>query len=150
MRFGYTFAFCAAVSTGAADRWPLETSLPSGLSVFTMDSMDNILRRLAEFPGLLGQLSFTQIFHFIIYSSRIKNDIILTQPASHTPFIPPEYLSPAVQGFLAEVLQVNVHTVQQCWAAFKDLAWNEEYITQLDGNSEEVFQCYGIFRGLGA
>ncbi|EKM50854.1 uncharacterized protein PHACADRAFT_165508 [Phanerochaete carnosa HHB-10118-sp] len=43
-----------------------------------------------------------QIVHFIIYSAKVKDNIIITQSAHHNSAIPPKNISPAVQQFLAE------------------------------------------------
>jgi hypothetical protein len=46
-------------------------------------------------------VKFKHLLHFITLSTRLKDDILLPQPATYSPTIPPAAGSPAIQVFLS-------------------------------------------------
>ena len=115
-----------------------------------MDSLDTILGQIDELaPSLRSHLSLSQIYKFLLYTSRLKNDIILTQRSTHNVEDPPVFLPPVIVSFLSEVLNLPDSLVDDCWSVFKNLIWNTEYIQALQKDPEDDFQSFGLKRGLG-
>lgn len=115
-----------------------------------MDSLESLIDRLRPYPELRSQLSLSQIYKFIVYTARLRNDISLTHHAKHDPSTAPPHLSPVMQGFLSKVLNLAPELVRDCWQVLKDIVWNEEYVCELLRDPEEGFRSYGLPLGLGA
>lgn len=113
-----------------------------------MDSLAELLVKLQPFPGLRNQLSLSQILRFITHAALLKKDIYLTQHAKHDPESPPQFLPPAIQGFLGRVLNLEEQLIEECWTVLQDLVWNDEYVNDLQQDPEVTFRSFGIHQGL--
>ena len=85
------------------------------------DALDRVLTVLHAHPDVVLHLSLRKMHHFIVHTARLKNDIILTQPATSPHDCPPQFLPPVVKTFLLILLSLKVGVVEQCWGIFKDL-----------------------------
>lgn len=103
----------------------------------------------ASNPPLLNILSLTQLVRFIVYTSALKDDILLTQVARmHDPATPPRFLSEGIQLFLAKALELPCDVVRQCWDVLKPLIWSTSVAGQLMADPVKEFRASGYDYGL--
>ncbi|KDQ48967.1 hypothetical protein JAAARDRAFT_144139, partial [Jaapia argillacea MUCL 33604] len=67
-----------------------------------MLSLEVLLRLLDNNPGLLKELTLGKIFKFVTGAAKLKDDILLCQPASHPDSLPPDFLPPSVDAWLSQ------------------------------------------------
>jgi hypothetical protein len=94
----------------------------------------------------LRQLTLGQIVHFVTLASRLKDDILLTQPAHISPLQPPDVLPPSITSFLSDCCGLSEDLVDSCWDVLKDMAWQESNVFK--DHSEMACVEYGHSRGL--
>ncbi|KAG2359865.1 hypothetical protein BDR07DRAFT_1452202 [Suillus spraguei] len=70
-------------------------------------------------------LTFSSLFRFITLTSALRNDILLTQAASHPPNIAPNVIFPAINMFLAACCNLHGSDVDVYWKALKDVVWHD-------------------------
>jgi hypothetical protein len=68
-------------------------------------------------------LTFSNLFRFINLTSTLRNDILLVQGASHPPNIAPDFISPAINLFLAACCDLCESDVDMYWKVLKDVVW---------------------------
>jgi hypothetical protein len=89
-----------------------------------MSELSSMLRQLCEaYPH--ERVSLGQIFRFVLYAASLKNDILLPQPASHPPSLPPVVLPQAIHTFLSGACQLAPDFTDHCWTVLKDVVWND-------------------------
>jgi hypothetical protein len=97
---------------------------------------------------LLNCLTLGSLVTFVTLASKLKDDILLTQPASHLATQPPDVLPPSIIHFLGGCCDLTPLHVGHCWDALKSVIWHG---TELICNrSEALFTEYGHRRGLCA
>ena len=94
------------------------------------------------------QLSFGQVQQFISLSSKLKDDILLTQPSSILAFDPPEILPPTIATFLQESCNISAACVDTCWNTLKSTIWNDA--NSLEDSTVHDFAAHGHSLGLCA
>lgn len=92
------------------------------------------------------ELSFGQVQQFISLASRLKNDILLTQPSSVMAFNPPDVLPPSVSRFLQNSCAISVDCVVACWNALNLTIWNDAHT--LENSLFQDFAAHGHSLGL--
>lgn len=114
------------------------------------DQLTELYACLEHHPLLLETLSLTHVVHFIVYSTALKSDILLTQPAQHNPTQPPKHLSRSIHDFLCKVVEVPADSdlVSECWLVFKHLIWSTDIAARLSINPLVHFKEYGHAGGL--
>jgi len=94
-------------------------------------------------------ITFDQILRFIAYSSRLKDDILLVQPASYTLMQPP-ILSPAIELFLSGACEIPLPCIPDFWLALADIAWTTKLqFTSSDPSFQAAYKVFGHVRGIG-
>ncbi|KAG2045615.1 hypothetical protein BDR06DRAFT_1051780 [Suillus hirtellus] len=77
----------------------------------------------AELPSG-SVLTFSSLFQFMALALLLRNDILLTQAASHPTNIAPDFISPAIKLFLAACCDLcEGDIVDVYWKALKDVVW---------------------------
>lgn len=104
-----------------------------------------LLQQLQLNPDLFQALTLSQIFNFISLASRLKDDILLTQPAKVPATHPPTVLPPTITTFLGKACNLPQAHVEQCWDILKDTIWDPATVSQ---NSDSAFPQHGYHSGL--
>ncbi|KAF8802685.1 hypothetical protein BYT27DRAFT_7050743, partial [Phlegmacium glaucopus] len=58
-----------------------------------------------------------QLLSFILYASKLKNEILLTQSLAHDPQDAPLDLPDSIESFLAAICNMLPEDVPGCWSA---------------------------------
>lgn len=112
------------------------------------DSFRVILDRLASYPELTDWLSLSSLVQFIQHASCLKDNILLVHPHSYSPCEAPPFLPAIIEDFLVDVTFMPVARVRECWHAFKDLVWDDAYVSTLRFEPHTSFGTFGVHRGL--
>ncbi|KAF6765823.1 hypothetical protein DFP72DRAFT_798441 [Ephemerocybe angulata] len=81
---------------------------------------------------LRSNVQFLQLLRFIALSTRLKADILLPQPASHHPAIPPAVLPQAIQVFLSGACSLPAAVVDGLWDCLRTNIWDPNTQLSLD------------------
>jgi hypothetical protein len=90
-------------------------------------------------------LSFEQLVKFVAFASRLKDDILLAQPAAFnlTNHRHP-VLSPAVQGFLSDTCSIPLPSINIIWKVVFQTVWNTNFnISPAAGGSLSDYEKFG-------
>jgi hypothetical protein len=93
-----------------------------------MGDLERILDLLRVDPKAFQGLTIGKILHFVSYASSLKNDILLSQPASQSQFTPPDILPPTLESFLSEACDIPAKFTKSCWEVFKETVWEESKV----------------------
>lgn len=91
---------------------------------------------------------FSKIFRFANYASSLRDDILLPQPATHPPSLPPAFLPNVVRGFLANACELPLDHVDQCWSVLKESIWDGELGRLVNPDTTTHFMQHGHPAGL--
>ncbi|KAF8231666.1 hypothetical protein L208DRAFT_1162769, partial [Tricholoma matsutake] len=69
-------------------------------------------------------LSFGQVQQFIALASKLKDDILLSQPSFVLMFDPPKFLPSTITTFLQKSCGISLACVEVCWEALKSTIWH--------------------------
>jgi len=94
------------------------------------------------------ELSFGQVQRFISLASRLKDDILLTQPSFVPAFNPPDVLPPTVSTFLQNSCAISADCVEACWNTLKSTIWNDTDSPEAEKNLVQDFAAHGYSLGL--
>ena len=109
--------------------------------------LQELVRKLCDGPDSMSSITLHQLFVFITVISRVKNDIILTQPTYLSDSTPPAFLPPVIVSFLADCCQLTTDEVEHTWGTLKATVWcNVSDYHQ--GPRGGIFAKYGHERGL--
>ena len=91
------------------------------------DQLNLLLAALSQYEDLLGKLSLSSLFHFVMHVEPLKNDIILAQSAHYyvDASQPPMFLPPSICSFVGRFTGLGPDDVTACWDVLKDLIWDE-------------------------
>lgn len=94
-------------------------------------------------------ITLGQIVHFLVFSSRLKNEILLVQPGYFDIVHMRPVLSPSLQEFLAAASQIPVGSINIIWSALANTAWNLNLdITPASTSTlRSIFVGHGYSRG---
>src|SRR5580698_9903859 len=84
-------------------------------SLHAMGDLDKILDLLRVDPDAFQGLTISKILRFVSYASSLKNDILLSQPASRSESSPPDFLPQTVESFLSESCDIPAEFTKSCW-----------------------------------
>ncbi|KAG1859676.1 hypothetical protein F4604DRAFT_1684632 [Suillus subluteus] len=84
-----------------------------------MITLKHVADSLSGIPGLM--LEATLIFTSLATS--LKDDIILTQPATYSIHNPPLFLPPSIVAFLSTACILSPASVEMCWSVMKSSIW---------------------------
>jgi hypothetical protein len=107
-----------------------------------MDDMA-VGRLLASHPGTLN---LSKLIKFVLYSASLKRDILLAQPAHHSPSHPPDFLPLSIVVFLSKACEIKEEVVRLCWDAVKQSVWDQE--DDIAPQKERDFREHGYRHGL--
>ncbi|KAG2097518.1 uncharacterized protein F5147DRAFT_527280, partial [Suillus discolor] len=68
-------------------------------------------------------LTLEAIFTFASLATSLKNDIILTQPATYDVHEPLMFLPPSIVTFLSKACVLSLESLRMCWSALKNNIW---------------------------
>jgi hypothetical protein len=111
-----------------------------------MGDLKKILDLLRVDPEAFQGLAIGKILRFASYASSLKNDILLSQPASQSESTPPDILPPTVESFLSESCDIPAEFTKSCWEVFKETVWEESEVKR--ERVEKDFQKHGHIHGL--
>ncbi|KAF8228308.1 hypothetical protein L208DRAFT_1292379 [Tricholoma matsutake] len=94
------------------------------------------------------ELSFSQVQQIISLASRLKDDILLTQPSSVLAFDPPDVLPPTVSTFLQNSCGISMACVEACWDTLRTTIWHDAQ--SLEDSLIHDFLVHGHSLGLFA
>ncbi|KAF8074791.1 hypothetical protein FPV67DRAFT_1408151 [Lyophyllum atratum] len=107
-----------------------------------MQGIDNVpLRDLLTLTQSFPTITLREINVFITLVSRLKHDILLTQPASMTGV--PVHLPLSVKIFLENACSLNRTCVESCWSLLKDYIWNGKQTV----DAVDLFRKFGHLHG---
>lgn len=95
----------------------------------------------------IPELQLGTLFQFLSLSTRIRNDILLVQPAAHNPEEPPPFLSWGVIAFLSVACSLSAESIKTCWAALKNIVWSGVLDCPDDMSTLRIFEQYGHRHG---
>ena len=110
------------------------------------------LSNLSQLLVSLGHppVAFEQLVKFIGFASRLKNDILLAQPATFDPasdMLP--ILPPTIQEFLSEACLISLLSINIIWGVLAQTAWNTNLnISPISGGSLSDYEKFGHHRGI--
>ena len=87
-------------------------------------SLEKLFQLLRDDSDARFTLSLATIFRFVTYAARLKDDILLPQPAHHSHSVAPDLLPSSVLQFLASACQISTNTAENCWNILKETIWN--------------------------
>jgi len=87
--------------------------------------LEDLLPLINDGIDSVQQLTLSQILHFITVASRLKDDILLTQPASVPASQPPDILPPSISAFLGDCCDLLPDFVDRCWDILWPAIWND-------------------------
>jgi hypothetical protein len=110
-----------------------------------MSELKNLLAQLKAQSDVFHSLTIGKIIQFVACAARLKDDIILTQPANISASQAPDHLPPSIKHFLGQACDIPENYTDACWNAFKDTVWNEG--SSLQDGTEHHIRRHGY--GLG-
>jgi len=116
----------------------LRTLLPPQLAMSELSNLSQLLISSAQPPVTLEQL-----VKFVAFASRLKDDILLAQPAAFNladnrrPVLPP-----SVQGFLSDACSIPLPSINIIWKVVFQTAWNFD-ISPAAGGSLSDYEKFG-------
>jgi hypothetical protein len=104
-------------------------------------STSKLISLLTRHSHVLGNETLPIIMTFVMLTSRLKNQILLVQPASHHPDDPPPVLPPAIVSFLSSACNLSNQLTVDFWDSLKETVWQ----TAIFDNSliEGLFRVHG-------
>lgn len=108
------------------------------------DSLSSILNRFVTTKVLFERLTLAKVHSFIVHAARLRNDILLTQPAAVSLDDIPAFLPTSIQAFLCELIDIPIELVPDCWTALKDLVWDARYVNALVESIDVGFMRHGL------
>jgi hypothetical protein len=104
------------------------------------------LKSAAELLGDIPDLTLETIFTFASLTTSLKDDIILTQPATHDIDEPPLFLPPSIVTFLSGACLLSLESVRTCWGALKNGIWADCFA--ISDKNKDLFETHGHPYGL--
>jgi len=102
------------------------------------------LRDLIQLQEVHPDLSLCQVMRFILLATRLKNDIILVQPADLKVDKAPDILPHSIKIFLEHSCLMSIPCVDSCWDTLKSFIWENP----LQKTDQELFSQHGHHLGL--
>jgi len=100
-------------------------------------------------PSLSACLTLDQVVHFVVYATRLRNDILLVQPADHLPERVPDFLPHSVEGFLSEACSIHLDFIPALWGALRETVWGGTFGKFLEKEPHlSAFSQHGHNHGL--
>ncbi|PPR00011.1 hypothetical protein CVT26_009293 [Gymnopilus dilepis] len=97
-------------------------------------------------------INLHQVFRFLAFASRLKNEILLVQPGAFQVDRVLPVLSPSIQEFLAEASGVAVQWINLVWHTVGQTAWNLQLNCMIPTPSisaiRSLFSGHGYSRGI--
>jgi hypothetical protein len=112
----------------------------------TMSNLEHLLDILKSDPDAFYNLSVSKILRFVSYTSLLKRDILLAQPANQSEATPPDCLPPTIEHFLSSSCSISQELTKKCWDVFKEIMWGEA--DDAKTRQEMDFQLHGHLLGL--
>jgi len=110
------------------------------------------LLNLSQLLSSSGQppVAFEQLVKFVAFASRLKNNILLAQPATFNPAGDRHpVLPPTIQGFLSEACLISLPSVIIIWEVLTQTAWNTDLdISPVSSGSLCEYEKFGYHRGI--
>jgi hypothetical protein len=81
---------------------------------------------LANVSTLAPNLSIMGLFNFIYIAKRLRDDILLPQPAEEPEHNAPEILPPSMTRLLADSCNIEIEDVDVLWMELRHLIWDKQ------------------------
>lgn len=104
------------------------------------------LKGAAGLLSSIHDITLETTFTFASLAASLKDDIILTQPATHDIHKPPLFLPPSVITFLSSACTLSSVSVRTCWSALKDSIWAGNFAVY--DKIKDLFETHGHPYGL--
>jgi hypothetical protein len=104
-------------------------------------STSNFVSLVTRHSHVLGNETLPIIMTFVMLTSRLKNEILIVQPANHQPDDPPLVLPPAIVSFLSSACNLSNQLTVDFWDSLKETVWK----TAICNTSviEDLFRVHG-------
>ncbi|KAF8238495.1 hypothetical protein L208DRAFT_1155646, partial [Tricholoma matsutake] len=71
-------------------------------------------------------ITLSNLMRFVVYTTKLKDNILLVQSTNHPPSIPPPTLPQSVSMFLAKACGIaSNEQIHLCWELLSDMIWND-------------------------
>jgi len=117
------------------------------LIILTMSELLVALTQLSTHSAL-KHVTLSQILDFLSFTSLLKRDIMLAQPATQSTDNAPEVLPPLIQAFFADSIGIDLERIPDTWEILKDHAWKMTPLAEHVETEKEAFREFGWARGL--
>ncbi|KAF4584776.1 hypothetical protein EYR38_002007 [Pleurotus pulmonarius] len=91
----------------------------------------------------LEPITLRHIFNFTRITNKLKDDILLAQPASHFGDEPPVVLPPSIVLFMSQALDLPGTVISRLWDVLRLEAWEHQM-----PDDAKIFEEYGHRLGL--
>jgi hypothetical protein len=114
-----------------------------------LSTLSQLLISSAQPPVALEQL-----IKFVAFASRLKDDILLAQPAAFLAENRRPVLPPSIQGFLSDACSIPLTSINIIWKVVFQTAWNTNFdIFPAAGTSGSEsplsdYERFGLSRGI--
>lgn len=99
---------------------------------------------MSRVPGLKEAIGMDKAMAFVRLASRLKDEIILAQEATHNPSQTPAELPEHVRSFLGAATDMPDEFVSGCWATFSQTIWAYDADGASAGNDAKMFREFGL------
>jgi hypothetical protein len=103
-----------------------------------------LLQQMKHIPPSSDNLTWEQVVQFVALASKVKNDIILAQPANVPESEPPDVLPPSVTAFLCDSCKLTPAHVEDCWKVMKGVVWRTPPSISIETTFAEHGHQYGL------
>jgi hypothetical protein len=104
---------------------------------------EELVRQLCGLSLPFQGLKWKQIVDFVTFALRLKNPILLAQPAGVSVTEAPDVLPPSVAAFLGGSCNLTPSAVEHCWKILKTTIW-----TYTESDVEAAFAEHGVKHSL--
>jgi hypothetical protein len=122
----------------------------SANQILNSDYTESFATKAFGFSTMSTEYPFTVSYKFFSTTVRLKDDILLAQPADHRPINPPDILPRAVVILLSRICDISESAVGDYWDRFKEDVWHSSDLQLWDSAVEALFSTYGQDLGFRA
>jgi hypothetical protein len=108
-----------------------------------MYTISEIYQSLCQTPGLVDSIGIEKAMKFIRLTTKLKDEITISQPPQYDPSSAPEELPRHVRQFLSLSVDMPDAFVDACWTAFCETIWNNDEELGADKDNDS-FRKHGL------
>ncbi|KAF8226645.1 hypothetical protein L208DRAFT_1499124 [Tricholoma matsutake] len=92
-----------------------------------MVELTTLLLAIQSQPDAFQGITLSSLMCFVVYATKLKDNILLVQYTNHLPSVPPPTLPQSVSMFLAKVCGIpSNEQIHLCWKLVNNMIWNNE------------------------